>query len=165
MAETAPVSLYPFHDPGMSKAMRVLLRGEGEVETRAIAAALRRGGLAIVDPGEEAFDPCGFDLIVTVGGALSVIRIGAIEIDLAMRATRLAGRDLRLTRIEQALLVALARARRPIGRAALLDAVWGYRFDPGTNLVAVHMHRLRAKIGHARIACGPAGYRLTDGDG
>ena len=31
-------------------------------------------------------------------------------------------------------------------RKVLLDVVWGYRFDPGTNLVDVHVTRLRRKL-------------------
>lgn len=141
--------------------MRVLLQGGSEHETVAIAAALRRGGLAVADPGDDAFD-----LIVTLGGAMPVpIRVGALEIDPLARTILLAGRRLRLTPIEQALLEALARARRPLPRSDLLRQIWGYHFDPGTNLVAVHIHRLRAKIGAGWIACDGRGYRLTDGEG
>ena len=37
-------------------------------------------------------------------------------------------------------------AGRCVGRAELLAAVWGLRFDPGTNVVEVHVSRLRARL-------------------
>lgn len=73
--------------------------------------------------------------------------IGELLIDrIARRVTR-AGRRLMLHPREYALLLHLAQhAGQTVPRAALLEAVWGLRFDPGTNLVAVHVSRLRAKL-------------------
>ena len=63
--------------------------------------------------------------------------------------------------MELAILVHLARTHRPSDRTALLAAVWGYDFDPGTNVVAVQISRLRSKLGAALIASGRDGYRLA----
>lgn len=75
------------------------------------------------------------------------IGIGELIIDrIARRVTR-AGRALMLHPREYALLLHLAQhAGQAVPRAALLEAVWGLRFDPGTNVVAVHVSRLRAKL-------------------
>lgn len=73
--------------------------------------------------------------------------IGELLIDrIARRVTR-AGRAISLLPREYALLTHLAmNLGSPVSRRALLEAVWGLRFDPGTNVVAVHISRLRAKI-------------------
>lgn len=75
------------------------------------------------------------------------IGVGELLIDrLARRVTR-AGRAIALLPREYALLLHLAQhAGHTVPRAALLEAVWGLRFDPGTNVVAVHVSRLRAKL-------------------
>ena len=75
------------------------------------------------------------------------IGIGELIIDrIARRVTR-AGRKLTLLPREYALLLHLAQhVGQAVPRAALLEAVWGLRFDPGTNVVAVHVSRLRAKL-------------------
>lgn len=70
-----------------------------------------------------------------------------LRIDLIDRRVERAGRLIRLPLREFDLLANLARVPdRPISHAALLKAVWRIDFDPGTNRVAVHMSRLRAKI-------------------
>ena len=53
-----------------------------------------------------------------------------------------------------------------LSRAQILEHVWGYHFDPGTNVVGVYIQRLRRKVddGHARklIHTVPGlGYRLA----
>jgi two-component system copper resistance phosphate regulon response regulator CusR len=75
------------------------------------------------------------------------VRVSDLEIDpLAGTVTR-AGKALDLTRTEFALLRALAeRVGEPVSRTALLQQVWGIAFDPGTNMVDVHIRRLRRKV-------------------
>jgi two-component system OmpR family response regulator len=75
------------------------------------------------------------------------LRVGDLLIHLVDRQVERAGRAIPLLAREYALLLHLAR--RPgeaISREALLRAIWGLEFDPGTNSVEVHMSRLRAKI-------------------
>ena len=81
-----------------------------------------------------------------------VVRPGIIEIaDLlldtrAQRATR-SGRELALTSKEYALLEYLAREQgRVVGRAEIAEHVWDENFDPLTNLIDVHINRLRRKV-------------------
>lgn len=79
--------------------------------------------------------------------ATTLLTRGEVRIDLLGRNAFAAGVRLDLTRLEFALLVALARAQgEPLGRSALLREIWGYDFDPGTNLVEVHVNRLRRKL-------------------
>ena len=81
-----------------------------------------------------------------------VVRPGTIQIaDLlldtrAQRATR-AERELELTSKEYALLEYLAREQgRVVSRAEIAEHVWDENFDPLTNLIDVHINRLRRKV-------------------
>ena len=80
-------------------------------------------------------------------GAPAVLRAGDVEMDPAAREVRRAGRAVELTPREYALLEYLLRnAGRPLSRAALMEHVWGIRFDPGTNIVDVCINALRTKL-------------------
>lgn len=75
------------------------------------------------------------------------IRAGGLELDpLSGQVTR-DGRQTELTRTELQLLRCLLERRgRVTSRAHLLKAVWGLEFDPETNVVEVHVARLRKKL-------------------
>ena len=74
-------------------------------------------------------------------------RIGDLTIDRIRRQAERGGRPLPLVAREFALLLYLAERRGEfVSRRELLEQVWGLRFDPGTNVVAVHVSKLRAKI-------------------
>jgi DNA-binding response OmpR family regulator len=76
------------------------------------------------------------------------LRCGDLEIETTARQAKLAGVVLTLTNREYALLLHLLhRADRIVKRSDLLAHVWGTRFDPGSNLVEVHVSRLRDKLG------------------
>jgi two-component system, OmpR family, response regulator len=76
-----------------------------------------------------------------------LLQIGDLVLDLKMRIAVRAGRNLNLAPREVRLLEFLMRrADRIVTRAMLFEGVWNYRFDPGTNLVDVHMGRLRRKV-------------------
>lgn len=75
------------------------------------------------------------------------IVVGELRIDPVERSVTRAGQAIALLPREYALLLHLIRqGERPTGRIELLAAVWGLRFDPGTNVVEVHVSRLRAKL-------------------
>jgi two-component system OmpR family response regulator len=78
---------------------------------------------------------------------VGTLRIADLEINtLARRVTR-AGRVIDLTSKEFQLLEYLARrAGQTVTRTMLLEAVWNLQFDPQTNLIDVHMSRLRQAI-------------------
>lgn len=80
-------------------------------------------------------------------GEPAVLRVGAIEADLIRRTVHVDGEPVRLLHMEFKLLEFLMRHRGTIvTRRMLFEQVWGYRFDPGPNLVNVHIARLRRKL-------------------
>lgn len=70
-----------------------------------------------------------------------------LQIDLSKRAVSRSGRTIELTDKEFQLLRTLAEhAGQAVPRDMLLEKVWGLQFDPQTNLIDVHVSKLRAKI-------------------
>ena len=75
------------------------------------------------------------------------LRVADLEIDLIRREARRGGVEIQLTQQEFALLEYLCRnAGRVVTRAMVLDHVWKMRIDTSTNIVDVHIHRLRSKV-------------------
>src|SRR5258706_8629202 len=75
------------------------------------------------------------------------LRIGPLELDLIERSAKRDGRALELLPREFRLLEYLMRhADQLVTRAMLFEEVWNYRFVPTSNLVDVHMGRLRRKV-------------------
>jgi two-component system OmpR family response regulator len=73
--------------------------------------------------------------------------VADLEIDLVTREARRGGRNIELTPREFRLLECLMRAAgQVVTRRMLLEQVWGYHFDPQTNVIDVHISRLRSKI-------------------
>lgn len=77
----------------------------------------------------------------------TLLRAGDIEMDLIRREVKVAGRVVRLLHMEFRLLEFLMRnAGRTVSRRTLFEQVWNYHFDPGANVINVHIARLRRKI-------------------
>ena len=77
----------------------------------------------------------------------TVYRAGDLELDPRRRTVARAGEPIRLLPREFALLEYLMRHRgQVVTRTMLLENVWDYHFDPQTNVVDVHVSRLRAKV-------------------
>ena len=77
----------------------------------------------------------------------TVLRVADLELDLLSREVRRAGRRLELLPREMRLLEYLMRhAGQVVTRTMLLEAVWDYHFDPQTNVIDVHVSRLRQKL-------------------
>lgn len=75
------------------------------------------------------------------------LRVGALRMLLTRQLAFVGDERLALTPTEFGLLSTLVRAQgRTVSRAELLRDVWSYEFDPGTNLVEVHVNRLRRKL-------------------
>ncbi len=75
------------------------------------------------------------------------LRVLDLELDLIQREVTRGGQPLRLTSQEFALLEFLCRnAGRVVTRSMILERVWGMRIEPKTNVVDVHMSRLRSKV-------------------
>jgi two-component system OmpR family response regulator len=76
-----------------------------------------------------------------------LLRAADLEMDLLARSVKRAGQELRLLPAEFKLLEFMLRNPNQIlTRTMIFEAVWGYHFDPGTNLINVHMGRLRRKV-------------------
>lgn len=79
--------------------------------------------------------------------ALTKLTTGELELDLLGRVATRRGRRIELLNKEFQLLSYLMRhAGQVVTRTMLLEAIWDYGFDPGTNVIDVHVSRLRAKI-------------------
>ena len=73
--------------------------------------------------------------------------VGDIELDLRTRDVTRLGTAVRLTAREFELLVYLMRhPGQVLSREQILSAVWGYDFDPGTNVLSVYVNYLRRKL-------------------
>jgi two-component system OmpR family response regulator len=81
------------------------------------------------------------------------LSLGTLELDLLRHSAHVGETRLELTQTEFALLATLLRASGDaVSRRELLHEVWGLRFDPGTNVVDVHVNRLRRKLEDAGLA-------------
>ena len=75
------------------------------------------------------------------------LRVLDLELDLLRREASRSGEILNLTPQEFVLLEYLCRnAGRVVTRSMILDGVWGMRIQPDTNVVDVHIYRLRGKV-------------------
>jgi two-component system OmpR family response regulator len=81
------------------------------------------------------------------GTAETVLRVADLELDLLSRSVKRADRTLDLQPREFRLLEYLMRhSGQVVTRTMLLEYVWDYHFDPQTNIIDVHVSRLRSKI-------------------
>ena len=77
----------------------------------------------------------------------TVYRVGDLDLDRLSHTVRRAGREITLQPREFRLLEYLMRhAGQVVTRTMLLENVWDYHFDPQTNVIDVHISRLRGKI-------------------
>lgn len=77
----------------------------------------------------------------------SILRVADLELDLIARTARRGERVLRLLPTEWKLLEFLMRnSGQVLTRTMIFESAWGYHFDPGTNLIDVHLGRLRRKV-------------------
>ncbi len=136
---------------------RVLVIDDEEAIRSALGRALAAEGLVI-------------DLAETAADGLS--RASAEVYDLVILDLLMPGTDgfatlrqLPLTRLEFLVLKELMEhAGQALSKGQLLESVWGYDFDPGSNIVGVCVSRLRSKIGdHAIRTVRGEGYRLAVG--
>ncbi|MCY1010766.1 response regulator transcription factor [Nannocystis pusilla] len=115
-----------------------------------------------LDAGADDFLPKPFDLSELLARVRALgrrgqrdryLEVGQLRIDRQDRTVTFAGADLDLTHREFMLLGYLAReAGRVVSRVELLQNVWETAYDPGTNMIDVHVKNLRTKLGeHASM--------------
>lgn len=81
------------------------------------------------------------------GARETELRVGDLRLDLIARSAHRGEVELGLLPLEFRLLEYLMRhTGRVLTRTMIFEAVWGYRFDPGTNVIDVHIGRLRRKV-------------------
>lgn len=81
------------------------------------------------------------------------VTAGGLSLDLRSRQVQVGGRAVDLTSREFGLLEFLMRHEgQVLSRAQILNSVWGYDFDPGTNVVDVYVGYLRGKLGDSEGA-------------
>ncbi|MFP5239616.1 MAG: winged helix-turn-helix domain-containing protein [Acidobacteriota bacterium] len=78
---------------------------------------------------------------------LTVLQVADLELDLTARTVKRAGKPIDLKPKEFSLLEYFMRhAGQVVTRTMLLERVWDYAFDPQTNVIDVHVSRLRSKV-------------------
>jgi DNA-binding response OmpR family regulator len=149
----------------------IVLTARGEVEDR--VAGLEAGAVDyLVKPFAlaELVARIKAQLRVALQAPTTTARSGDIELNLITREVRRGDLQVRLSTIEFELLTYFVHNRgRVLSRAELLNTVWGYDHDPGTNVVDVYVGYLRRKLSQggrrAPIATiRSVGYRLDDAD-
>ena len=81
------------------------------------------------------------------GSVQTLLKVGELEMDLIARTVHRQGKEIDLQPREFQLLEFMMRhAGQSVTRTMLLEKVWHYHFDPQTNVIDVHISRLRSKI-------------------
>jgi len=95
--------------------------------------------------------------------AQTVLEAGGISLDVRSRRARIDGKEIALTAREFTLLETFMRhPGQMLSREQLLSHVWGYDYDPGSNVVDVYVGYLRRKLGEGTIeTVRGMGYRLN----
>lgn len=97
------------------------------------------------------------------GTVAPALHHGDLSLDLLTRIATVAGRPVKLTSREFAMLkVFLKHPGQVLSREQILAHAWGYDFDPASNVVDVYVRTLRRKIGAERlVTVRGAGYKLS----
>lgn len=92
----------------------------------------------------------------------TVVQLGNITLDIHQRIAKVEGRKIKLSNQEFILLDTLMRhSAQVLSREELLNYVWGYSYDPNSNIVDVYVGYLRKKLGNDVIeTVRGVGYRL-----
>jgi DNA-binding response OmpR family regulator len=95
---------------------------------------------------------------------VTVLRSGDLALDLRTRRAQVGGHQVDLSAREFALVEILLRhPGQVLAREQILSHVWGFDFDPGSNIVDVYVRRLRRKLGNELIeTVRGMGYRLRE---
>jgi two-component system, OmpR family, response regulator len=157
----------PFSLAELLARVRVRLRGEAHAH----AVPYARGAAHPVSGPHETAEPSGTGAEATAGGPRTadtyahaeVIRAGDVTLDVGRLVADIGQGPVPLTRLEFLLLRELAEhVGQSVPKGKLLATVWGYDFDPGSNVVDVCVRRLRSKLGFDLIkTVRGEGYQLV----
>lgn len=131
-------------------------------------AGLRAGGDDyLVKPFVPAEVTARVEVLLRRAGPVEpMLRVGPLRLDLVRHEVFVDEKPVKLIPMEYKLLEFLARnARRTMSRQMIFEKVWGYFFDPGTNVINVYLAHLRKKLdrpGHPSliVTVKGEGYRL-----
>lgn len=149
----------------------IVLTARGEVEDR--VAGLDAGAVDYLTKPfslSELAARIRAQLRVAAQVPTTSLRDGSLEVNLLSREVRRNGELVRLSTTEFELLVYLLQNRgRVLSREQILRAVWGYEYDPGTNVVDVYIGYLRRKLRDAQgnapiVTIRSVGYRFGASD-
>jgi DNA-binding response OmpR family regulator len=149
----------------------IILTARGEVEHR--VAGLDAGAvdyLAKPFSLNELAARIRAQLRMAAQAPATTLTAGDIDVNLLTREVRRGGELIRLSTTEFELLVYMLRNRgHVLSREQILRAVWGYEYDPGTNVVDVYVGYLRRKMrrGDRRapiVTVRSVGYRFDAAD-
>ena len=100
-----------------------------------------------------------------IDGFDRVIRVGSLKLHIGRMEADAGHGPMRLTRLEFLVLKELMEhAGQPVSKSQLLASVWGYNFQPDSNIVGVCVRRLRSKFGdHLINTVRGEGYLLANG--
>jgi len=134
----------------------IALTARGEIEDR--VAGLDAGAVDYLTKPfslSELAARIRAQLRVAAQASATELRGADIEVNLITREVRSGGELVRLSTTEFELLVYLLRNRgHVLSREQILRAVWGYDYDPGTNVVDVYVGYLRRKLKRAKAESG-----------
>lgn len=125
----------------LSNSLERIVDRMRESVTRVVAGSSSRPELTVVEMSPE------MDAIAAPSEAQTMLRVGLLELNLIDRTAKRGERQIDLRPREFRLLrYMMERSDKLLTRAQLLQDVWNYKFVPQTNLVDVHMGRLRRKV-------------------
>lgn len=146
----------PFSLAELLARVRVRLRGEPHhVEAHVDGGALPADFRALMPPLAAPRSPGH--------AAAEVVNAGRVTLDVGKLVADIGQGPVPLTRLEFLLLRELAEhAGQSVSKGSLLASVWGYDFDPGSNVVDVCVRRIRSKLGFDLIkTVRGEGYQLV----
>ena len=160
---------------GLSVCRELRRRGVGSPILMLSARAEVAEKVAALDAGADDYvtKPFHLDELMARARALlrrgalaqEILHVGPITLDLRQRQVQVEGSRIELTAREFALLELLARnAGRLVTRAEILAQVWQANFDPESNVIDVHVSKVRDKLGAAATLLSTVrgrGYRLS----
>jgi DNA-binding response OmpR family regulator len=152
--------------------VRVRLRGDAGPETLAATdghllptavASVPAAALPATDPAPATAMAAATASATATGAAGELIKAGGVTLDTGRLAADIGHGPVPLTRLEFLLLRELAEhPGQSVTKVRLLATVWGYDFDPGSNVVDVCVRRVRSKLGFDLIkTVRGEGYQLA----
>ena len=123
------------------------LSAASNIRSSGVTSVVDDAARSLIGASLPIADDAGLGTLLRQPADGGVLRVGPLELDLMERAAKRGERGIELLPREFRLLEYMMRHKEQVlTRAALLKDVWNYKFTPNTNLIDVHMGRLRRKV-------------------